>query len=342
MKRYFKILYAVALLVSVACNDDPKYPWQMPESVPSQAPATMDALWDTSLYATDMTARNTVFDIIQGYADACSNTTFSSFLSGEDWLANSLAKYEDIIACYDAAFDRVLEGIRNDKPANGAVHLWMLYNMGYVIQTPTGCFGVDIFHRRAAELAPYLDFYCITHIHQDHKTQTLIDAMLADGKPVLSNFLEPEPGYAYTASKTKDYTIGNFSLHTFITNHNNGSTNVPVTVFQVMCGNDTGNFVVMHSGDSNFIAAQYDVTADIDVYIPRYAPNELTENNVIGKVFTPKYVLLSHILELTHTDPDSSRWTLEQGLTRAALLDCAQSYMPFWGEKMVWKNGKLE
>ena len=84
------------------------------------------------------------------------------------------------------------------------------------------------------------------------------------------------------------------------------------------------------------------MTADIDVYIPRYAPNELTENNVIGKVFTPKYVLLSHILELSHADPDSSRWTLEQGLTRAAQLDCDKTYMPFWGEKMIWENGKLE
>lgn len=67
-----------------------------------------------------------------------------------------------------------------------------------------------------------------------------------------------------------------------------------------------------------------------------------TENNVIGKVFTPKYVLLSHILELSHTDPDSSRLTLKQGLTRASLLDCDNSYMPFWGEKLIWKDGALK
>ena len=99
--------------------------------------------------------------------------------------------------------------------------------------------------------------------------------------------------------------------------------------------------MLLHSGDSNFTADQFDVTLPVDVYIPRYAPNELTENNVIGKLFTPKYVLLSHILELSHTDPDSSRWTLEQGLARAAQLDCEETHMPFWGEKMVWKNGKL-
>ncbi len=52
--------------------------------------------------------------------------------------------------------------------------------------------------------------------------------------------------------------------------------------------------------------------------------------------------LLSHILELSHTDPDSSRWTLKQGLTRVSLLDCANTYMPFWGEKLTWKDGVLK
>ena len=67
-----------------------------------------------------------------------------------------------------------------------------------------------------------------------------------------------------------------------------------------------------------------------------------TENNVLGKLFTPKYALLSHILELSHADPSTSRWTLEQGLNRASKLDCAHSCMPFWGERLIWKNHKLE
>ncbi len=336
------IMLATSLIGASACEKSNDYGWEMPQQKVSEAPKTLSRLWETSPMDADLSDREAIFDEIQGYADNCAASTFKSFLSGEDWLANSLVKYEDILACYNSAFDRVLEGVKNDKPASGEVHLYLLYNMGYVIKTASGCFAVDIFHRRAAELEPYLDFMCITHIHQDHKSEELIAAMQKAGKPVLQNFLET-PGYAYTSDVAKDYEIGNFAIHTFITNHNNDANkNVPITVFQIDCGEDSGHFKVMHSGDSNFIASQFDVTSDIDVYIPRYAPNELTENNVIGKVFTPKYVLLSHILELSHTDPDSSRWTLKQGLTRASLLDCDNSYMPFWGEKLIWKDGALK
>lgn len=343
MKRYTRLFLLSAVLVfASACDRKENYGWEMPQPKPSDASAVMEQLWKTSPADADLTARKALFSKIQGYADALSSSTFKSFLSGEEWLAGSLVKYEDILACYDAAFDRVLDGVTNLKPAAGEVHLYLLYNMGYVVKTPSGCFAVDIFHRRAAELEPYLDFLCITHIHQDHKSEALIKAMMSAGKPVVQNFLDT-PGYEYTSTAAKDYKLGGFKLHTFITSHNNDAAkNVPVTVFQIDCGKENGDFTVLHSGDSNFTAAQYDVTSGIDVYIPRYAPNELAENNVIGAVFYPKYVLLSHILELSHTDPDSSRWTLDQGLARAALLACPDTYLPFWGERLVWKNGELK
>lgn len=341
MKNYFRLFWIAALIIGlVSCNEKGEEPTPEPPQ-PNVAAETMAALWETSPLDADLTLRRELFATIQSYADACASSTFSSFLAADDRLAASLVRSEPVLTCYDAAFDRVLNGLRDGKPAAGEVHIWMLYNMGYVIQTPSGCFGVDIYHRRAAELVPYLDFYASTHVHQDHKSLPLIDAMLESGKPVVTNYLE-RPGYAYTSETAKDYTIGNFALHTFITNHNNGSTNVPVTVFQIDCGADTDHFVLLHSGDSNFQPEQFDVTEEIDLYVLRYAPNELTENNVLGKLFTPKYALLSHILELSHADPSTSRWTLEQGLNRASKLDCAHSCMPFWGERLIWKNHKLE
>ena len=342
MKLYLKLLSAAAVVAGLLACSRNDADWVVSQQEPSRAPETMESLWKTSPLDVDDVRRG-LFSIIQSYADTCASMTFSRFLEGEDWLASSLVRYNDILACYNAAFDRVLDALADEAPADGEVHIWMLYNMGYVVRTASGSFGIDIYHRRGAELAPYLDFYASTHVHQDHRCDALADAMLAAGKPVLTNYLDIA-GYEYTSGEAKDYSIGNFSIHSFITNHNNGESNVPVTVFRIDCGADAGNLVLMNSGDSNFLPGQYASVKDdkIDIYIPRYAPNELTENNVIGQVFTPDYVLLSHILELSHSDPDSSRWTLEQGLTRASLLDCDNTYMPFWGEKLVWKDGKLQ
>ncbi len=346
MKKYKFILFLslcfVISMLSVACSDD-KNDWRPTESVlPSAENDAMTKLWSTSPFDADMTTRLAAFKDIQKYADECTSTMFSTYLAGSDALAASLQKTIPAIFCYNQAFERVLEGLKNDKPASGEAYIYMLYNMGYVVKTSSGSFGIDIFHRRGAELAPYLDFYGITHIHQDHRSLPLAEAMKELGKPVLQNFLDASE-YSYTSQVDKDYTIGSFKIHTFITSHNNGTTNVPVTVFKVDCGAVGGNLILMHSGDSNFLPEEYESVkdADIDVYIPRYAPNALTENNVIGSVFNPKYVLLSHILELTHADPSSSRWTLEQGLERASKLNCSQTYMPFWGERMIWKNNQL-
>ena len=270
MKICFRI-WAVALIIGlVSCKEKGEDPTPEPPQ-PNVAAETMEALWETSPLDADLTTRRELFATIQSYADACASSTFSSFLDADDRLAASLVRSEPVLTCYDAAFDRVLSGLREETPAVGEVHIWMLYNMGYVVKTPSGCFGVDIYHRRGAELAPYLDFYASTHVHQDHKWQGLIDAMLESGKPVVTNYLE-RPGYAYTSTTAADYTIGSFALHTFITNHNNGSTNVPVTVFQIDCGEDTGHFVLLHSGDSNFLPEQFDVTLPVDVYIPGCPP----------------------------------------------------------------------
>ena len=47
------------------------------------------------------------------------------------------------------------------------------------------------------------------------------------------------------------------------------------------------------------------------------------------------------ILEMAHAGVDASRWSLDMALDRASKINCDQTYVPMWGEKMVWKNGKL-
>ena len=341
--RYFSFLIMLSALLMTACGKpvDDQTDKEPSVSTKTDGLVLLEKLWaETTPFDVSKT-RLDIFDKIQGYADDHTSTAFKYMLDYNADKYSLTVKYDNILSCYDAAFEKILDGLMTKKPANGEVYIWMLYNMGYVVQTPSMAFAIDVYHYRAAELEPYIDFYASTHIHSDHKSEALMELMYDKGKPVITNFYEPEKNYEYYSTETKDYKIKNCTLHTFITRHNNSSTNVPVTVFQIDCGGDTGNFVMMHSGDSNFIASEYSVTQPIDVYIPRYAQSPLHENNIIGKVCEPDYVLLSHILELGHKDISESRWSLELGLERASKLDCENSYMPFWGEAMVWKDNKL-
>ena len=341
-KLYLLIPFFTMGLVCTACNDDDKVTpiVSIPATAPEEAKPVLESIYATSALDADLTARRVAFAKMQKFADDLPYTIFNTYLASDDNMATALEGRYPAICTYNLAFEKALNDIKEAKPANGEAYIWLMYNMGYVIKTSEGAFAVDIFNRRAAELEPYIDFYCMTHIHNDHKSIALADAMVKAGKPVLSNFYDS----ADMSEEDKDYTIGSFKIHSFITKHNNSATsNVPVTVYKVDCGQAGGNLVVMHSGDSNFTASEFESVKDakVDVYIPRYAPEALTENRVIGAVFKPTYVLLSHIMELTHKDVAGSRWTLELGLERASKLNCDKTYMPFWGEKLVWKNGQL-
>ena len=341
--KYFLTL-AVGLMSCSNDNDDITTGYEgILDDLSEEVNVTVQELWSTSPLTLDA-KRTGALAKIQGYADNCLSDYFSTFLSGYDQTSENMEKADPILIYYRSAFDRVLEDIKNSSVEEGTVELWQLYNMGYVIKTSSGCFAIDISHRWAKELAPYIDFLCVTHNHADHYNKELIQAMFDLGKPVLSNYLQDE-SYEYTSKTPTDYTIGNFAIHTSITDHNNSGLSNFVTVFYIDCGEDTGNFTLIHTGDSNFKPEQFtNIASHVNVLIPRYAPNALTENNIIGTGLgqtLPDYVLLSHILELAHADTDSSRWSVEMALERASKINCEQTYVPMWGEKLVWKNGKL-
>ncbi len=352
MKKYIKMMqcFFLSLLAvgSVACEEDenneiPTTYQGILTELAEKVDATTQALWNTS--PLQLTAERTeVLNTIQTYADQCLDDYFINYLNGFDQTSTNMERCDAILYYYRSAFDRVLEGVQNETVENGTAIIWQLYNMGYIVKTPSGCFGIDISHRWAKELAPYLDFLCITHNHSDHYSSDLIEEMFDLGKPVLSNYLK-DASYEYTAKGDKDYTIGDFTVKTCITDHNNANLSNFVTVFSIDCGADSGNFVLMHVGDSNYKPEQYtNVASHVNVLIPRYAPNALTENNILGTgegQVQPDYVLLSHILELAHAGVEESRWPIDLALERAAQIKCEQTYVPMWGEKLVWKNGKL-
>lgn len=338
-----KFLYALIFLLSavffIGCSGDDN-PNPEPVLPPSrnEAKEAMEKLWSTSSLNHN-TKRLEAFDAIQKYADLCSSTYFNNYQKSLDTAAANMEKYDPILTCYRLSFDKVLEDIKSAQVENHTTVMWNLYNMGYIIKTLKGCFGIDINHRYAEKLEPYLDFLCVTHNHSDHYSTELIEKMFGANKPVISNYLK-NADYPYTTKGTKAFTIGSFTVTTNITDHNTSLKNF-VTTFQIDCGNDGGDLVLMHVGDSNYEPEQYNIIKPINIFIARYAPNELQENRIIGNKVTPNYVLLSHILELAHAGAEESRWSIKMGLERVSKINCDKTILPFLGEKLIWKNEKL-
>lgn len=243
---------------------------------------------------------------------------------------------------YRYGFDKVLDEVRNTKVEKGTTLVWLLYNMGFVVKTPTGSFGIDIDHKYAEQFEPYLDFLLITHNHGDHYNKDLMNAMIDNGKPVLSNFYEESEGYF--SKVPASYKIGDFTITTDISDHL-ANPKYPdfVTVFRIEAGKESGNFSMVHAGDSGFNPKHFThVEGPVSMAVLRWgAPRE---NNILGtgkgQVKT-NYAVLSHLIELRHKPYPHGQASITQTLKHLPNVACENTIMPFWGEKMEWKNNKL-
>ncbi len=333
---------AISLVIACSCSgdesDNPSKGDDINHQASAEVLATLQDVWETSPNYTAQDDRLEAYAKIQGWADECSSElVFKKYLTADQSTASALQDSYPILSCYDEAFERVLTALKTNAPSGNQAKIWLLYNMGVVVQTPVGNYAIDIYHRRGAELMPYIDFYAITHLHADHRCDLLAEAMSKAGKPVLTNFvIDGVSNGSYCSTEARDYSIGSFNIRTFITHHNNSSSlsTLPVTVYYV----DGGGLKLLHSGDSNFIAEEFEPARnlDVDAYVFRYAVDALTENRVLGNAVNPKVAILSHILELGHADVANSRWPLLFGLERAAQLNCSHVVMPFWGDCIVF------
>ncbi len=335
--RIIALFFCSLWLACTACDDDDNAT-RVEEPVKNfstEATSSMQSIWSTAPELSAKDTRTAAYATIQGWADACpAEAVYMKYRDASPALSAAIQNLYPVLQCYDLAFDRVLDALKAGMPADGKPRLWMLYNMGIVVQTSAGNYAIDIYHRRGAELAPYLDFYAMTHIHADHRCDALATAMSEAGKPVMSNFaITGVNNSEFMSTEGKDYKVGGFDIHSFITHHNSSPlSSLAITAFFV----EGGGVSVLHSGDSNFIADEFESMRgrDVDFYVFRYAVNALTENNVLGNIVNPKVAVLAHILELGHKDVANSRWTLELGLDRASRLNSANVVMPFWGDAL--------
>lgn len=287
--------------------------------------------------------RLSLLKTIETYSDPYSDVPFKEYLKKSDEEAEELEHKEPILYAYRLAFEKVLKEVRTTKVKKGTASIWMLYNMGFVIKTPSGCFGIDVDHRLAEQLAPYLDFLYITHNHGDHANVKLIAAMKQLGKPVITNFdIGNIPYFSTTATS---YKIGNFTLRTDISDHLR-SPDLPnfVAVVRIDCGEDTGNFSILHCGDSGFDPQRFKrVQGPVDLVVLRWgAPRE---NDILGSgegQVKTDYSVLSHLIEMRHKPYPKGQASITQTLKHLPNVNCENTILPFWGERLVWEKGMLK
>lgn len=278
----------------------------------------------------------------QIYSDSLVNTTFKEYLDSSEEEAVKMENTIPIVYYYREAFDKVLYEVKNTKVPYGSTQIWMLYNMGFVVKTPSGCFGIDLDHRLSEQLEPYLDFLFITHNHGDHYNPKLVDTINNHGKPVLSNFYQKSEKYVSTTPT--NYKIGNFTIYTDMSDHLT-DPKLPnfVTVFRIECGEDSGNFSMLHCGDSGFNPKHFkNVQGPVSMVVLRWGASR--ESNILGtgegQVETD-YAVLSHLIELRHKPYPHGQASITKTLEHRPTVKCKNTILPFWGEKLTWKNGKM-
>lgn len=308
----------------------------------NEAIMKLNELWRTSPFEVNAT-RIDLMRTMENYSVLLPHNSFQSYLTATPATATGMEKENPILSNYRHAFDFVLSQARNETVEEGTTLIWLLYNMGFIIKTPSVCFGIDINHRYAEQLEPYLDFICVTHNHADHKSIELMDAMHRAGKPVLSNFYTASRDYHATSAA--NYVIGNVRIRTNITDHDAILKNF-TTVYRIEAGNDSGNFDILHCGDSSFDPSQY---LNVDGGSPSLLvlrSSTRTENNIIGTgngQVSPQNVFLSHLIELRHRINESPmRFTIMGTLENRSNISVENTFVPFWGERSIWKDGKFQ
>ena len=291
------------------------------------------AMWQSSCTRPGW-VREMLMEHVQPYADSCTHTMWYEHCDATPESPLRASEDNTIFEYYQAALERILREVPRTEVATGTVAMWHLYNMGYVVKTLSHTFGIDIKHRDAVRLAPLLDFLCITHNHQDHFDMPLIEAMIRDGKPVYSNFLEVGQRVASGDVLTP---VDGIEIVATIVDHNPRLVNFVVD-YEIDCGADTGHKVILHLGDSRNWE-QLRNTKPIDVLIPHLAVG-LDMPRAVEKL-SPQVVLMSHIMELSHP-VDSWRWSYAYGVDRcrdlcnALSLPPSRVLLPVWGEKIVF------
>ena len=279
----------------------------------------------------DPIERSRLFDRMNFFAGKTSKAEFEKF--DKDPKAKSS---NTLLRFYDQTLDQVKKDIANTQVAPGTAAVWYLYNMGFIIKTPTVCFGVDIHHRRAIELAKVLDFLAVTHNHVDHYDLPLMYELTRMKKPVVSNFF---PNPYYTKATQSAHNISGVTIHTGEADHNKLLKKFDMPM-EFICPTGDKNFVFFTSGDCRSELFLHRKSDKIDLYAVH--PICGMKPHLAAKKLAPEVTFIVHLYELSH-DVNVWRWTIDNGRAVQEVFqnENLNSYIPAWGEKFIWDGKKI-
>ena len=278
-----------------------------------------------------MKAEDNIIDTWQRQTDRVSAAVFARYF--QDGNTRRLTS----LRILETAFDKILREVREteigDVPA-----VWSLYNMGIVVKTRESLFAIDLHHRRAAELAPLLDFALITHNHFDHWRPDLYFAMDRAGKTVVTNFLDnygaadwrkgganwaKNGGYRPGAGT---FRIRDVEIHTSRVDHNSYLVDF-TTAFEIR----VDGWTLYHTGDCASAAKFGTIWGppDLWMFFPGCGVNVA---EAVRRV-RPKRLFFGHLWELGHKSGRLGA-PLIRAARDAARGAGAEPSLALWGERL--------
>lgn len=288
---------------------------------------------------TNRAERRKYMEHIQKICDELTAETYKEYRgiwSDDPQKADALESKHEALWYFKHAIKATIKDIQETKVEQG-IALWLIYNMGYVFKTPTSCFAIDLNGRHVEELADMLDFLLTSHVHADHQSAPLREALLAQGKPIISNYFK---GGQLIDSPTR-LTLGDVTINIQIGDHHYRDPEHwnNMLMFEIDCGTASGNVVVYHCGDnSNYQKMNPDKVPDVFMYHISVGMNSESAINHLA----PGISLASHLLELGHSPvpPKAWRWPFEYAFRALKNIPENKCAVLTWGEKLTIKSKK--
>ena len=317
-------LFFACAFFAGACATQPQV-----ENPNAEIDRIIDSFWSTSAMNPEP-ERFAAMAQMQPYMDSCSAFTFYKYVNEQSAEERRRMEEGTVLHFYQAAMDKLVREIPVTEVEKGTVAIWHLYNMGYVVKTPSHCFAIDLKHPEADRLVPYLEFLLITHHHGDHYTDKMNKAMTDAGKPVFSNW-DADNCQLTNLTDVRDVDLGDIKFHTELVDHNKTHLKFVIT-YLLDCGADTDNCKFYFVGDACSVD-QLNPSEPVDIFVPHLAVG--LDVKAAGEKFEPRWIFVSHLLELGH-QLTKWRWSYFYGLDEVHEYHRENACIPVWGEKIVY------